>query len=395
MLKWKTLQKELSLIDKLLPGLIILSIIIGIIFSVYVPSSREAFKGTEVVGVSVPLAVGMIVMMVPPLCKVQWENFFSFFSSEKYLRPILISLVLNWIVCPFLMFGLAWLTLFDQAEFRTGIIMIGLGRCIAMVLLWNDIAGGSNDLCAIIVLINSLLQLVLYAPFQLFFCYVITGSTIPQELSYSLVAKSLAFFLGVPLGLGIIIRFFTRLTIGMNRVLPFISPFAPIGLLYTIIVIFIQKGSDFLHEIGPASRCFIPLSVYFVVAWFGTFFFMRWFLGRKMPMKNGEEQLLLCGCEKEKLFKPNAWKSYCSASYQEVVTQSFTAASNNFELSLSVAISLYGSGSKQAIAATFGPLLEIPILLILCGVSIYFKNRFLWLDVNSLEDAIIEIPNAS
>ncbi|GMF56182.1 unnamed protein product [[Candida] boidinii] len=241
----------ISITDKLLPLLIILAIIVGVLISVYAPSSGDAFDGAQVVGVSVPLAIGMIIMMVPPLCKVEWENFHNFFKKSTYLRPILISLILNWIVCPFIMFGLAWLVLFNYDEYRTGIIMIGIARCIAMVLLWNEIALGDNTLCAVIVLINSLMQVVLYAPYQLFFCYVITGDSIPVSsgVSYALVAKSVAFFLGIPLGLGVIIRFILRFFKVYDKLMPFISPWALIGLLYTIIVIFIDKGKEFIEEV--------------------------------------------------------------------------------------------------------------------------------------------------
>ena len=156
--------RGLSLTDKLLPLLIICAIVLGVLLSVYVPSSRTALDSSKVVGVSVPLAVGLIVMLLPPLCKVEWENLHKFFSRSTYIKPVVFSLVLNWIICPFFMFGLAWLTLFDEPEYRTGIIMIGLARCIAMVLLWNDIALGDPTLCAVIVIVNSVLQMVLYAP---------------------------------------------------------------------------------------------------------------------------------------------------------------------------------------------------------------------------------------
>ncbi|CUM68527.1 uncharacterized protein PRCAT00006253001 [Priceomyces carsonii] len=386
---------DLSLVDKLLPLWIILAMILGILLSVYVPSSRKAFDGAEIIGVSVPLAVGLIVMMIPPLCKVEWEHFFSFFNLKKYLRPILTSLIINWIICPFLMFGLAWLTLFDKPEYRTGIIMIGLARCIAMVLIWNEISDGDNSLCAVIVLVNSLLQIVLYAPYQIFFCYVITGDYHSQNfganVTYSLVARSVAFFLGVPLVLGFLIRIIARSTIGIKvyeaKILPFVSPWALIGLLYTIIVIFIEKGNDFIRDIGSGLRCFVPLVLYFMITWFGTFFFLRWFLGRAPPKKErgdiaDEDTELLCGCEKQLPNVSGKWITNCSASYTETITQTFTASSNNFELSLAIAISIYGSGSKEAIAATFGPLLEVPILLILCFVAKYFKIKFLWSDVD-------------
>lgn len=374
----------LSIADKLLPLLIILAIVIGVLISVYVPSSGDAFDGAQVVGVSVPLAVGMIIMMVPPLCKVEWENFHNFFRKSTYLRPILISLFLNWIVCPFIMLGLAWLVLFNYDEYRTGIIMIGIARCIAMVLLWNEIALGDNTLCAVLVLVNSLLQVVLFAPYQLFFCYIISGDPVPVDsgVSYSIVAKSVAFFLGIPLALGVIIRFALRCFNVYSKLIPFISPWALIGLLYTIIVIFVDKGKEFIDEIGTAFLCFIPLTLYFVICWFATFFTLRWFSRpRKVKEEEEEGERLLCGCE-EKLEKyPTKWKGGCAANYGQIVTQSFTAGSNNFELALSIAISVYGSGSKQSIAATFGPLLEVPILLFLTFVARYFRTKFIWEDV--------------
>lgn len=374
----------LSITDKLLPLLIILVIVIGVLISVYVPSSGDAFDGAQVVGVSVPLAVGMIIMMVPPLCKVEWENFHNFFRKSTYLRPILISLFLNWIVCPFIMLGLAWLVLFNYDEYRTGIIMIGIARCIAMVLLWNEIALGDNTLCAVLVLVNSLLQVVLFAPYQLFFCYIISGDPVPVDsgVSYSIVAKSVAFFLGIPLALGVIIRFTLRYFNVYSKLIPFISPWALIGLLYTIIVIFVDKGKEFIDEIGTAFLCFIPLTLYFVICWFATFFTLRWFSRpRKVKEEEEEGERLLCGCE-EKLEKyPTKWKRGCAANYGQIVTQSFTAGSNNFELALSIAISVYGSGSKQSIAATFGPLLEVPILLFLTFVARYFRTKFIWEDV--------------
>lgn len=375
-------NKKVSLVDKLLPLLIILAIIIGIVISVYAPNAQSSFGGVTVVGVSVPLAVGMIIMMIPPFFKVRWEFLNQTMFTRLFARSMMISLVLNWIICPLFMLGLAWLTLFDQPEFRTGIIMIGTARCIAMVVLWNDIAGGSTDLCAIIVVVNSLLQLVLYAPYQLLLCYVISGDPIPSMISYSLVAKTLVFFLGIPIVAGIVLRFLAKISIGVELGTKILSPFAPLGLLYTVIVIFIEKGKDFLHETGPAFRCFAPLFVYFVVVWNATFFGLRWLLGRTVLVQE-ENNPLLCGCEKEKESNPKAWKMWCSAPYQEVATHAFTAASNNFELSLSVAISLYGANSKQAIAATFGPVLEIPLLMILCFVSLYFRRIFLWLDVRS------------
>lgn len=365
--------------------------VLGILLSVYVPSSRNTFDGAQVVGVAVPLAIGMIVMMLPPLCKVQWESFFRFFSLDMYLRSIVVSLVLNWVVCPLLMFGLSWVTLFDKPEYRNGIIMIGLARCIAMVLVWNDIAGGDPDLCAVIVIVNSLFQIVMYAPFQILFCYAITGDynmAGDSGITYAVVARSVAFFLGIPLAIGLAIRLLAKNTIGIEKynqqAVPYISPWAFIGLIYTIVVIFIERGHYFIKDIGSGLRCFVPLVLYFLIAWFATFFGIRWYTSspKRIELLDDAEETLLCGCEKNIVPNESRWNWRCGASYSETVTQTFTAASNNFELSLAIAISLYGSGSKESIAATFGPLLEVPILLVLCFVAQYFKVRFLWRDID-------------
>ncbi|ODQ46194.1 hypothetical protein PICMEDRAFT_72282 [Pichia membranifaciens NRRL Y-2026] len=390
---------SLSVTDKLLPVAIMLAIVLGVLLSVFAPSSRRAFDGAQVVGVSVPLAIGLIIMMIPPLCKVEWEIFHRLIKQKKYMKHIIFSVILNWIVCPFLMFGLAWLTLFDKPQYRDGIIMIGLARCIAMVLVWNHIADGDANLCAILVLLNSILQIVLYAPYQILFCYVITGDyhkNASNTVSYSIVAKSVAFFLGVPLGFGLIIRMLALLAFGKKnfekKILPVISPWAFIGLIYTIIVIFIERGYSFIEDICTGLRCFVPLILYFTITWFGTFFLLRWLLGRTTPnlevfeTGNGEKEALLCGCEEQVANGSREVTRGCSANYSEIITQTFTAASNNFELSIAIAISIYGSGSDQSIAATFGPLLEVPILLALCFVAQLFKFRFEWSDVHTSAD---------
>lgn len=367
---------DLSLLDKLLPLLILLAMVVGTLLSVYVPASRTALDAALVVNVSVPLAVGLVVMLVPPFCKVEWENAGRYFHQKQYVREIVLSLVLNWVVCPFFMFGLAWLSLFDEPEYREGIILIGLARCIAMVVVWNDIAGGDTTLCAIIVVLNSALQIVLYAPYQMLFCYKIVGAS-GAAPSYNVVAQSVGFFTGIPFALGILIRF-AGIKIFKQKytthILPFIGPWALVGLVYTLVVIFMKEGHSLIQDIGSAFRCFVPLTVYFVVTWFTTFFLIRASHYRVQPS---------CGCEDEKLLHPGKSTFGCRANYASTVTQSFTAASNNFELSLAVAISIYGSGSKQAIAATFGPLLEVPILLLLVFVARFLKMRLLWADVQT------------
>ncbi|CAL9733911.1 arsenical-resistance protein 3 [Monosporozyma servazzii] len=395
---WYKTFKQLAWTDILLPFTIIISIIIGLVIGEYVPSATDAFdsnKHASLVGVSIPLAIGMIIMMLPPLTRVEWESLPRYIAKPNIARQILWSLLLNWIVCPFLMFGLAWMVLFKQPEYREGIIMIGTARCIAMVITWNIIAGGDLMLCVTLVIINSLLQMILYAPYVIFFGYVITGESYDSgAMLYKEVAKSVGVFLGIPLAAGFLIRFTTFLLIGKERflkwVVPFINPWGMIAFHYTIIVIFIGNGHEFLHHIGSAFLCFIPLTLYFLIAWFGCFFLMRYITSRKQAkLDEADEANIECDCEKEALIRnKNLGKATCGANFAITMTQCFTAASNNFELSLAVAVSMYGNGSRQAIAATFGPLLEVPILLILAIVAKYFEHLFMWshTTVEVLED---------
>lgn len=387
--RWSQLlqpARELSVLDILLPFTILLCIIIGVVISVYVPSSRGAFDPEQhgsFVGVSVPLAIGMIVMMVPPLCKVPWEAIHRILRKPYVLRELAVSLVLNWLVGPFLMTALSWMALFKFEEYRQGIIMIGVARCIAMVLIWNQIAGGNNSLCVIIVVVNSLLQMVLYAPMTMLLCYVISGqsSPTPNQEIYKEVARSVGVFLGIPIALGIIMRSSLIFILGRQTyektALKIISPWAMIGFHYTLLVIFISRGYQFIHQIGQAILCFVPLTLYFLVAWFLTFGLMRLRSATVNPRDAKD-----CACDQALLEKDLWGKGTCSASYATTMTQCFTMASNNFELSLAVAISLYGNDSKQAIAATFGPLLEVPVLLLLALQAKYLKRLFIWSNEN-------------
>ncbi|GAV47712.1 hypothetical protein ZYGR_0H05580 [Zygosaccharomyces rouxii] len=379
--------RALSFLDLALPFTIILSIIFGVVISVYVPSSRGTFDPTNhasFVGVSIPLTVGMIIMMIPPICKVSWESIHKYMVLRYVRKQIFISLVLNWIFGPLIMTALAWMVLFKFEEYRQGIIMIGIARCIAMVLIWNQIAGGDNDLCVILVVINSFLQIVLYAPLQILYCYVISNDrlVVSDGKMYEEAAKSVGVFLGIPLGIGISIRLIFIFTMGKEKyernVLKFISPWAMIGFNYTLLVIFISRGYDFIHQIGQAVLCFVPLILYFLITWFMTFGIMR-LLSRRTALEKE------CPCDQEVLIKKKIWgKRTCAASYPITMTQCFTMASNNFELSLAVAISMYGNNSKQAIAATFGPLLEVPVLLVLAIFSKLFRNLFIWETENDL-----------
>lgn len=385
---WSAIIKNLSWTDRVLPFTIIISIIIGLVVSEYCNDARKHFDSATsatFVGVSIPLVVGMIVMMLPPLCKVEWEMLWSYVRKPEIRRPIFYSMITNWLICPFLMFGLAWLVLFREPEYREGVIMIGMARCIAMVITWNDVAGGDRTLCVVLVIINSVLQMVLYAPYQIFFCYTITGGSYSNVGGlYSDVAKSVGVFLGIPLAAGFCIRFCCFLLFGketfVKRIMPWINPWGFIGFHFTIIVIFLGNGHNFLHHIGSAFLCFVPLTLYFLIAWFGSFFAMRILTrtGKQVTIDTVNVNTS-CDCEKEKLLEGKSYGARtCDANYAITMTQCFTAASNNFELSLAVAVSLYGNGSKQAIAATFGPLLEVPILLILAILSRFLQHKFMW-----------------
>lgn len=377
--------RSLSYLDLALPFTIILTIIIAVVISVYSPSSRSAFDPnthSSFVGVSIPLAIGMIVMMIPPISKVSWESIHRYLLLPYVRKQLLISFVLNWIFGPLLMTALAWMTLFKFEEYRQGIIMIGIARCIAMVLIWNQIAAGDNDLCVVLVVMNSLLQTVLYAPLQILFCYVISNNhpLVANAEMYKEVAKSVAAFLGIPLGIGIATRLIFLSTIGKEKyekkIMRFISPWAMIGFHYTLFIIFISRGYQFVHQIGQAILCFVPLIVYFLLTWFSTFAIIRMLSSRTIQDKE-------CDCDQELLLKKKIWgKRTCAASYPITMTHCFTMASNNFELSLAVAISIYGNDSKQAIAATFGPLLEVPVLLLLAIFAKCCKNLFIWRNEN-------------
>ncbi|SCW01454.1 LAFE_0D12926g1_1 [Lachancea fermentati] len=373
--------RSLSWTDLMMPFTIVMSMVIAVIISVYVPASRHTFDAEghpNLLGVSVPLTVGMIAMMIPPICKVSWESIHNYLKNEYVKKQLVVSLFLNWVVGPLLMTALAWMALFNYKEYRQGIIMIGIARCIAMVLTWNQIAGGDNDLCVVLVVMNSFLQMIFYAPLQIVYCYLISNDHLDASIRamFEEVAKSVGVFLGIPLGIGISLRMVSIAMVGKSNydkyILKFISPWSVIGFHYTLFVIFISRGYQFIHEIGSAILCFVPLVLYFFTAWFSTFALMRYLSVSKNNIQ-GE-----CYCDKELVLK-RAWgKRSCNASFPVTMTQCFTMASNNFELSLAVAISLYGNSSKQSIAATFGPLLEVPILLILAIVARILKPFFFW-----------------
>ncbi|KAJ4163570.1 hypothetical protein LMH87_005291 [Akanthomyces muscarius] len=342
--------KGLGWLDRFLALWIFLAMAIGIILGNFVPETGPALQKGKFVGVSVPIAVGLLVMMYPILCKVRYESLHTLLAHRSMWKQILFSIIVNWIVAPFLMLGLSWAFLPDKSGLREGLILVGLGRCIAMVLIWNGLAGGDNEYCAILVAINSILQMVLFAPLAIFFLRVISGESGVNNVSYSVVAVSVAVFLGIPLGAAIATRFALRMTAGPDwyeRVfLRFAAPWSLIGLLYTILVLFASQGRQVVHQVVSVVRVAAPLIVYFV-----GIFVLTLFITYKLGFK-----------------------------YQFSVTQSFTASSNNFELAIAVAVATFGPNSDQALAATVGPLIEVPVLIALVYAMRLVRKRWDWKD---------------
>ncbi|EPS25975.1 hypothetical protein PDE_00911 [Penicillium oxalicum 114-2] len=341
--------KGLGWLDRFLALWIFLAMAIGIILGNFVEQTGPALQKGKFVEVSIPIAIGLLVMMYPILCKVRFESLHHVFREREIWVQIGFSVLVNWIIAPFLMLGLAWAFLPDEPELREGLILVGLARCIAMVLVWTNLAGGDNEYCAILVAINSLLQIVLFAPLAVLFISIIGDPPTTRDVtfSYSTAAKSVAVFLGIPLGAALLTRIVLRKLTSprwYDQVfVKFISPLSLIGLLFTILVLFASQGRQVVHQIVSVVRVAAPLIVYFCVIFFATLYV--------------------------------AWKF--GFGYKLAATQSFTAASNNFELAIAVAVATFGADSNQALASTVGPLIEVPVLLGLVWVA---KMIGRWMD---------------
>nr|ASV64940.1 arsenite antiporter [Pteris vittata] len=343
--KLKEITGKLSLLDRYLYIWILGVMVISIVFGYYVQGVKEAFEVAEIGSVSLPIAIGLWVMMYPVLCKVQYEILGRLLREARSAKMIGTSIVLNWVVGPALMTGLAWATLPDLADFRNGVILVGIARCIAMVLIWNDLAKGDSEYCAILVAINSILQIILYTPFALFYLKVVSGGS-GLNVSTWTVAKSVLLFLGIPLAGGALTRLFGILAFGrtwyQTKFLPFIGPWALIGLLYTIFVMFSIQAEQIVDNIVNVVRVAVPLVLYFVIVFFASLALCYWM---KVP-------------------------------YSLSISQCFTATGNNFELAIAVAVGSFGIDSKEALAATIGPLIEVPVLLLFVYVVGFLKKKW-------------------
>jgi ACR3 family arsenite transporter len=319
--------------------------IIGVLLGYYVPSIHSIIDTVQIADVSLPIAIGLLWMMYPVLCKVKYETLFKVFQEKRLIRYIAVALLLNVIIAPALMTALAWATLPDLPEHRSGVILVGAASCIAMVLVWNQLAQGDSEYCAILVAINSIIQILLYSPLAYFYI-VIVGRESSLEVNMWLVTRSVLIFLGIPLVAGLLTRIILRKFFGSSwyesRFLPIIGPFSLLGLLFTVIIMFSSQGKRIVDNIAPVFRVSVPLILYFVIFFFAVFY----------------------ACYRLRIPYPLA------------VTQSFTASSNNFELAISVAIATYGIDSNQALATVVGPLIEVPVLLSLVYVCKWAKIRW-------------------
>jgi len=338
---------RLSILDRLLPLWIFLAMAFGIGLGAVLPRIKDIFNALSIGTVSLPIAVGLIWMMYPVLAKIKYEELGKIAQAKEQFT---VSLILNWVIGPAIMFILAWVFLPGLPGYRTGLIIIGLARCIAMVLIWNMLAGGDSEYCAVLVALNSIFQIVMYSPLAYFYLRVVPewlgveGTIV--EISMWDIAKSVLIFLGIPLVAGAL----TRLTLVKRRGVewydtvfaPKLGPTALIGLLFTIVVMFSMQGDMILANPLDVVKVAIPLMVYFILMFLVSFALSR-------------------------------WRDF---SYEMAATQSFTAASNNFELAIAVAVGTFGIASQEALATVIGPLIEVPVLIGLVYVALWIKQKY-------------------
>ena len=339
-------MKELSFLDRWLPAWILLAMAVGLLLGRFVPGLDTALEAVKIGEVSLPIAIGLLVMMYPVLAKVRYDETHRVAGDR---RLMITSLVLNWIVGPALMFALAWLLLPDLPEYRTGLIIVGLARCIAMVLIWNDLACGDREAAAVLVAINSVFQVFAFGALGWFYLQVLPAwlelPTTSAEFSVWSIVLSVLVFLGIPLVAGFLTRVLGERAKGRewyeSRFLPRIGPLALYGLLFTIVLLFALQGEAITTRPWDVVRIALPLLVYFVLM-FGIGLLASRALG---------------------------------LNYSKSTTIAFTAAGNNFELAIAVAIGTFGVTSGQALAGVVGPLIEVPVLVGLVYVSLWAGRK--------------------